>query len=118
MFVNDDPRQAEFVRRFLQELTPEDPGFVSTVVIVELAWVLEDTYGLRPADIRPLIRGLLESSEIVVENAEAVEAAVASSHRDLADMLIHFIGAGAGCERTVTFDRTFARIDGVGLLRR
>lgn len=38
------------------------------------------------------------------------------SHRDIADLPIHQIGVAAVCSRTVTFDKCYARLDGVELV--
>lgn len=70
------------------------------------------------ARIADAIRELLAAPTIVAEQIEVVEAALAQQRGDFPDCLVHHSGAAAGCERTVTFDRTFARLDGVELLRR
>jgi predicted nucleic-acid-binding protein len=116
-FVRDDPEQAARAKRFIDvELSESDPGFVAVVALVELDWVCQRAYRFMPAEVHDAIKKLLETRQIVVERAEIVELALAHSNRDLADGLIHFIGAEAGCDRTITFDRTFARLPGVELL--
>jgi predicted nucleic acid-binding protein len=42
-------------------------------------------------------------------------AAIAQPRPDLADTLLHEVGKARNCERTVTFDRKFARLPGVEL---
>ena len=57
--VRDDPGQAERVRVLIDEtLTVDDPGFVSSVVVVEIAWVLEDHYGRPPEEIKSIFEEL------------------------------------------------------------
>ena len=64
-----------------------------------------------------IVRKLLSAGNLVVEQADAVERAIAHPHEDLADALIYEIGRALGCERTVTFDRRFAQMRGVELLK-
>jgi predicted nucleic-acid-binding protein len=115
--VGDDPTQSEIAAHFIEtELTPERPGFISLVAVVEFSWVLRRLYGASAETVTKILGTLLASSQIVVENPAAVERAIASPHDDLADALIHQVGRAAGCEKTVTFDRRFARAEGVELL--
>jgi predicted nucleic-acid-binding protein len=61
---------------------------------------------------------LLESQEIVVEQADTVRRSLrrAADGADFADALIKERGVDAGCERTVTFDRKAAKAAGMDLL--
>lgn len=115
--VRDDPRQAKIAARLVQKLTTERPGYISSPVVVELAWVLRKGYGLEPAPIVAALAKLLEMPNLVVEDEDAVRLATESDHGDFVDRLIHFIGKHAGCETTATFDRGFARLPGVELLK-
>ena len=115
--VRDDPGQAERVRVLIDEtLTVEDPGFVSSVVVVEIAWVLEDRYERPPEEIKSIFARMLETPQLLFEQEGAIAAALQSSQADLADALIHEIGKVNGCTKTLTFDRRFARLGGVELL--
>ena len=115
--VSDDLRQAQIAARLFQKLTTERPGYISSPVIVELVWVLGNGYGLEPSAIVAALAKLLEMPNLLVENEDALRLATESSHGNFVDRLIHFIGEHAGCERTVTFDRRFARLSGVELLK-
>ena len=42
--VGDVPEQAEAARALIDELTPDDPGFICREVVLEVAWVLERSY--------------------------------------------------------------------------
>ncbi|GLI93545.1 PIN domain-containing protein [Methylocystis echinoides] len=115
--TQDDARQAEMATRFIEvELSPRRPGFLSAVVLCEILWVLEGCYGLDRVGLVTIVEGLLSSRQIVVENAVAVKAALRHDSADLSDAIIHEIGRARHCQRTVTFDRKFARLDGVELL--
>ena len=39
--AQDDAEQAKRANRIIDRLTPENPGFVPLVALVELVWVLE-----------------------------------------------------------------------------
>ncbi len=116
-FAGDDPAQSPRARRLvLEELTPQQPGYVSLPVVVELIWVLERIYKVPPIEVRKAVAGLLESPTLVVEQASVIAQSVLLDHEDLADGLVHLLGRDFGCTRTVTFDRKFARLAGVELL--
>lgn len=115
--AQDDLRQAKAATRLIEErLTPRTPGFVSAVVVCEVIWVLEDCYDATRAKIVSIIETLLDSRTIVVDGASAVRAALAHEKIELADAIIHELGRARRCEKTVTFDRRFARLEGVELL--
>jgi predicted nucleic-acid-binding protein len=115
--VQDDAAQGELARRLLEEeATPETPGYVTIVAVLELDWVLRGSYGFGADVVASVIAELMTASNLVFENAEAVEGALGSPHGDLVDNVLHRVGRAEGCSRTVTFDRTFARLDGVELL--
>ena len=86
-------------------------------MVVELVWVLGRGYGFDPIAIVETLAKLLEVPNLIVEDEDALRLATESGEGDFVDRLIHFIGEHAGCERTVTFDRRFARLSGVELLK-
>lgn len=114
--LQDDPVQSPVATRFLSdELSEQEPGFVSIAVLCELIWTLRSAHGADAARIADVVERLLEAKQIVVAGEEVVFAALALRH-DLADALVHELGRAAGCSETVTFDRRFARLEGVRLL--
>jgi predicted nucleic-acid-binding protein len=116
-FTEDDPVQfARSAALIEDELTAVNPGFICLVTMCELIWVLEDVFSFSTDRVARVIRFILETRQIEVEHDGLVAKAVASGHRDLADAIIHFIGQANGCTKTVTFDKKFARLDGVELL--
>lgn len=117
--VADDRQQHRIASEFLEKrLTAEEPGFVSLVTVAELFWVLKSRYSVAPAAICEYISDLMATPQLTFERPEVLAPALASSHTGIADVLIHFVGTAAGCERTVTFHHAFAKLDGVELLRR
>ena len=115
--VEDDAAQAVVARRIIEEgLTPTAQGFVSLIVLVELSWVLGRVYRCSREQVALIVAELIASPTILVEQAAAVTAAIAQPHPDLADSLLHEVGKVRGCEHTITFDRTFAKLAGVELV--
>ena len=105
--MQDDPRQAVRATRLIESLTPEEPGFVPVVVLVELVWVLQGAYALQRAQVSNVLDTLLRSKELLLDRAELVAQALrryADGNADLADALIERIAAAAGCSVTLTFD--------------
>ena len=116
--VADDIEQAAIAIDLIENrLSSTSPGFLAVSVLVETAWVLKRRYGQAASEIRNILAELLLAPQLIVDQAAMVERALASKHPDFADALIHEIGRAAGCVKTVTFDRSFARLNGVELLR-
>jgi predicted nucleic-acid-binding protein len=117
LLLDDDSQQTETVVRFIdQQLSEAGPGWVAAIVIVELIWVMERTYGRSRAEISASLRNLLDAREIRIEHDVLLREALALPAEGIADALIHLIGKAAGCSHTVTFDQRFARLPGVELL--
>ncbi len=117
--VQDDPEQSRVAGEIIDQLTDEAPGFVSREVLVELVWVLERAYRLARAEIAGAIDGLLASTELAVEGADAIGAALELYRNDgfgFADLMIAAAARRAGASELLTFDRKAARLPGVRLL--
>ena len=115
--VQDDLDQFALAERFLElDLSPQEPGFVSLVAVCEIAWALERTYDLPRETIANAIMGLTKTPQLELESEDLVRVAAAQTRFTIADTLIHLIGQARNCTGTVTFDRKFARMDGVELL--
>ncbi len=117
--MQDDAAQAAKASRLIERCSAEEPGFIAMVVLVELVWVLESSYGIERARIAAALELLLRTRELRVEQAETAWHAVRmyrDSRADFADALIARCAAAAGCERTLTFDRDAARRSGMALL--
>jgi predicted nucleic-acid-binding protein len=118
--AQDDESQSPIATRFISRLSREQPGFISTVVLAEITWVLSRAYKASREDTAKAVEGLLRSAELVVENAEAAYRALAvyqaSTSSEFADALIAEIAALAGATETVSFDRRAAAETGMRLL--
>jgi len=116
--TQDDPKQSRQANRLFESTLSESyPGYLSLLVLAEFHWVLRRRYGFAGVEIAEAIRRLLAVPTIVVDKSEVVEAALVDEAGDFADRLIHYLGAAAGCERTLTFDRKFARLPGVEVVK-
>jgi predicted nucleic-acid-binding protein len=119
--AQDDPRQsAAATRVFEKVLDPDNPGFVSSIVLCELAWVLAECYGADRARIRAAVEGLLTAKQIVVEAPDVVRRALrawSEGTADFADAMIGEIAARNDAAKTLTFDRAAAKLPGFELLQ-
>lgn len=115
--TQDDPAQSKIATELLEtHLTSEVRGYVTTVALLETLWVLRKGYGYTPALLAKVAELLVEARQLEIAGEIAVRRALASGTSDLADRIIHELGRSAGCSETVTFDRRFARLQGVRLL--
>lgn len=120
VLVSDSPDQTQAALRFLEARTSADPAFVSTVVLIEMVWVLQRSYGYADEAVLAAVESLLDSANVEVEHADMVQTAWNTARdrkADFADCLIGAIAVEAGAEKTVTFDRKAAkRVPGMELL--
>ena len=117
--VGDDAEQAEAARALLDRLTPDDPGFICREVVMEMAWVLERSYGFSRARVAEALMDLTASDSILVENPDDV-AAAAHRYRQggagFSDLMVLSAAERAGATPLYTFDRRLARMEGVVLV--
>jgi predicted nucleic-acid-binding protein len=119
IFVSDDVRQTAIAQRFMETLTPEEPGYISTVALMELWWVLHRTYQMEKMALVRAVRRLLDAPHLLIEHKEEVSEAVGNfltGNANLQDYLVERRCFGAGCARTMTFDRAAARSAGMTLV--
>ena len=119
--AQDNPKQSAAASRLFERvLAPDNPGFVPVVVLCELAWVLAECYDADRARIRQAIDGLLVAKQVAVETPDVVRKALRAwdeSAADFADALIGELARANGADKTVTFDRTAAKLPGFELLQ-
>jgi len=118
--THDDAAQTTAAVKVIDSLSPDSPGFLSLIVVVELVWVLEVSYRFKKNEIEQVLETLLRSKELVIERAEIVSQALrkfSTSRADFADCLIERCGHAAECQYTVTFDQNAASGAGMKLLR-
>ena len=114
--TQDDQAQSRQATELIeQRLSEENPGFISVVAMVEMAWVLERSYQLAAAEIATAIERVLQAAELIVESEQEVFTALIALRQgqgSFADALIGALGHRAGCSVIVTFDRKALRLAG------
>lgn len=112
--LQDDPKQTPLVNRVVdRQLTKQNPGFVSLVVILEIVWVLRSVLKRTPPEIAAHLEQLLAAETLEVQNENQVfEAAFVLKHGtgEFEDALIGAMDAWQGCPHTLTFDRRALRL--------
>ena len=114
--VRDDEVQFEKARRLIRrELAAGRRVFVSQLVLLETAWVLRSSYSLPKNVIIETISGLLDATDVRLEDEPAIEEAL-FNWRDatagFADCLIGVQNRRLGCRATATFDVKASRMPG------
>jgi len=100
-------RQRLAARRLIES---GQPLMVSKSVLLELEWVMRGYYSFAPVEVASVIRHLLEQTNIIVEDRDAVAQALSNCEAgiDFADALHH--ASYRSCDSVATFDdRRFAR---------
>lgn len=118
-FTLDDPSQTARAVEVMDSLTAEEPGFISSIVLAELVWVLESFYKLTKTEIVGCLETLLRSKELSVEKAEIAWQALNTFRKGrsgYSDCLIERTAHAAGCRHTLTFDQKAASTSGMKLL--
>ena len=117
--MQDDVRQSPLATLLVESLSPQMPGFVALVTVVELAWVFSSAYQLDRSEIVEAFEALLRTKELIVDQAETVWKALRvfqGTNADFADCLIERSASTAGCEKTMTFDRGAVKACGMVLV--
>jgi len=118
--AQDDAAQSAAATQLIEHrLSAERPGFVSSIVLAELCWVLHKAYRVGARQLAEVLSDLLSTPVFRFESRDAALAALErfrSHGGDYPDALIRAIGAQCGCELTYTFDRVAARASGMSLL--
>jgi predicted nucleic-acid-binding protein len=117
--TQDDPVQSLQARKIMeQQLTEENPGFISIVATVELVLILENAYKFSAREIAAAVERVLQTDVLFVQNEQEVFTAVAKlkeGRGSFADALIAALGSWANCSRTLTFNRKSLRIPGFAM---
>ena len=113
----DDNESRQAILLIEQDLSSGQLGYVTSVAICEVIWVLKNHYRFGYTAQESVIRLMLDAVQLLVEHEDCVASALESRHGDIADAIIHFVGVKQGCSKTVTFDKKFARLSGVELLK-
>ncbi len=115
--TRDDEAQVAAAESYIAERG----AWVSHIVLVEVAWVLEAVYEFERQRIATAIEMLLDQEHLVLQDAEIV-AAAAKQYRagigsDFADCMILQVARSTGNVPVATFDRKLAKAEGAQRLR-
>jgi predicted nucleic-acid-binding protein len=111
--TQDDPGQSAQATALIESLDSTQPGFISVVAMAELGWVLSRAYRVDRRQLARVVRGLLDASELAVQQSDVVRRALGQFERgaaEFSDALIAELGVHAGAEVTATFDQKAARL--------
>ena len=118
--AQDDPRQSLAATRLIEkELSADNPGFVSLIVVCEILWVLASVYNMDEPGLNSVVERLLAARELRIEQSQLVRSALttrAASSAGLTDILIGMVNADHGARETVSFDKRAGRLPGWRLL--
>ena len=105
--VQDDAQQGLAATKAFAKLTPDDPGLLTVVVLVEAYWVLTRGYKFAPAEVTAILSALADTAEIVVQDDAHIRAALALARggADFADAVISSACKARGCSAVLSFDR-------------
>lgn len=114
----DDPVQSPAAEAFFRSLTPESPGFITQVTLVEVYWVLSRAVGMPRQQCLAVLHSLIYTEVLEFDDGESVvrALALAEAGADFADALIEGTMGLFGATETVTFDRHAAERLGWQLL--
>jgi predicted nucleic-acid-binding protein len=121
LIVADEPKQVAIARDFIHDhCTPDDPGYISNVVLAEVVWILARGYKYSRGEIADAIERIMETAQLQVESPTDVASALAdyrSGPAGFTDCFIGHLNRTADCTHTVTFDRKAAKLKGFELLK-
>jgi len=115
-FLEDDALQSPRARAFVANLSQQEPGYISSVVLAEAFWVMERGQRKSKPELIAFIASLLNAQQMVLENHTAVEEAVyrfEHSNAGFVDCFIERLCSLGGCSRTVTFDEHASKVAGM-----
>jgi predicted nucleic-acid-binding protein len=114
--VRDHEAHFERARRLIKrELGAGEAVLISLLVLLETEWVLRSRYGVQKKEIMEGISGLLDATELELEDEPAIEEALyirKDSAAAFADCLIGAHQRRLGCRATATFDARAVRLPG------
>lgn len=111
LVTRDDAKQVAAAEAFVAK-----GAWVPHLVLVEAVWVLASVYDRGPADIAIAVEMLLNHRDLTVQDADAVEAALAQFRKrptlGFSDCVVLEVARKAGHVPLGTFDRELSKLDG------
>ncbi len=112
--VQDDPGQARQAAAAIDGAAGRGERLhLAAVTLCELVWVLESSYDEPRANVAATLDQILRTADFEIEHRDLVRHA-ADTYRetavDFADALVVQVNHAAGCEHTLTFDKSLRRL--------
>jgi predicted nucleic-acid-binding protein len=112
LITRDNDRQVKSAEEFVAE-----GAWVSHLVLAETSWVLDSVYECTPEEIARAIAMLLAHKQLTVQDQDIVETALEKFRKhkgvSFSDILIFEIARKNGHVPLGSFDRQFAKLEGV-----
>jgi predicted nucleic-acid-binding protein len=112
--MQDDAAQARLASAAIESAAGRgDRLRLTAITLCELVWVLESAYRQTRADVARALDQIVRTADFDLEHVDHVRAAIEqyrTTPADFADALIGLLNEAAGCEHTLTFDRSLKRI--------
>ena len=112
--TRDDPAQAAKAQECIRtQCSAKVPCLISGIVLCELVWVLESSYGLEKDVVADMLEKIFRTCQFQLDDRDFVWAALQdyrASRADFADCLMGHMNRRSGCVHTVTFDRSASRL--------
>ena len=112
LLARDDAKQVAAAERFVA-----GGAWVSHLVLMETAWVLDSVYDLAPDRVATAMEMLLGHAQLTIEKADVVAAAVALLRKrpklGFSDCLIVETARSAGHVPVGTFDHELGKLEDV-----
>jgi predicted nucleic-acid-binding protein len=106
--TQDDPAQAQKATQIIEEGVDQGEVFyLTSIVLCELVWVLEEAYDYSRSDIRTVLDLILRTAQFRFDHKDQLWLALhdyRAGAADFSDYLIGRLGTQAGCTETLTFD--------------
>ena len=116
LIARDDANQVRVADEFVRK-----GAWISHLVLAETVWVLDSVYGLSREKLTVAVEMLLNHRELTLQDADVVAEALENFRKrsgvDFSDCLVLGIAKKAGHIPIGTFDRDFAKMEGVQRLR-
>lgn len=116
LVVRDDPEQVRAAEEFVAS-----GAWISHLVLVETAWVLDAVYERTAEQIATVVEMLLNHKDLTLQDADVVVGALEHFRKrpvlGFSDCLVLEIARKAGHLPLGTFDRDLSKLDGAVRLR-
>jgi predicted nucleic-acid-binding protein len=116
LIARDDANQVRVSDDFVSK-----GAWISHLVLAETVWVLDSVYGLSREKLTIAVEMLLNHRDLTLQDSDVVAEALENYRRrtavDFSDCLVLGIAKKAGHIPIGTFDRDFAKMEGVQRLR-